>query len=87
MTYDEVFKDWSYLFDEIGAAYDMTGGYVDSEDLDKMLKSPNKKTAKECMINQIVYWLDVGTEQDGLHSASKYINSDDRVNEINERYS
>lgn len=37
MTYDEVYKDHSFLFG-IGPADDMTGGYVDSHDLDSLLK-------------------------------------------------
>ena len=28
----------------------MSAGYVDQEDLAKLLKSPNKKTAKKCLI-------------------------------------
>jgi len=60
-TYDEVKKDHSYLW-SIGPASDMTGGYVDSEDLDRLLANPTKTTAKNCMINQIEYWFSVGIE-------------------------
>ena len=50
------------LFDEIDTAYDMTGGYVDQGDLDRLLRSPTKTTAKGCLKDQIVYWLQVGPE-------------------------
>lgn len=61
MSYKETYKDWKYLFD-IGPASDMTGGYVDSEDLDRMLKTPTRKMAERCLSSQITYWFQVGTE-------------------------
>ncbi len=61
MNYEETYKDHKYLFD-IGPASDMTGGYVDSEDLGYMLKNPSKKGAVRCLSRQIDYWFQVGTE-------------------------
>ena len=90
MTYDDVYKDWDYLFRTIGPANDMTGGYVDSEDLDKLLKMPSKFTAKKCMICQIVYWFDAGLEYQleyehkGIYDLLKEF---PRIEEIAERYS
>ena len=87
MSYKETYKDWKYLFD-IGPASDMTGGYVDSEDLDKMLKSPTKKTAENCLYNQIVYWFDVGTEDSGEYggmSALELVDEFPEIREIAER--
>lgn len=60
-TYDEVRKDWETLW-AINPAYDMTGGYVDQYDLDKLLKSPTKTIAKECMLDQMRYWFHVGPD-------------------------
>ena len=34
MTYEQAFKDHEYLW-KIGPGYDMTGGYVDQEDLSR----------------------------------------------------
>ncbi|MGY2573172.1 hypothetical protein [Vibrio sp. C8] len=67
MTYDEVFKDWCYLFDNVGVADDMTGGYVDSEDLDELLRKPTKGTAKWCLSRQIDYWFAKGIQYSNEH--------------------
>jgi len=88
MTYEQSYKDHSYLWG-IDAAYDMTGGYVDQEDLDKLLKSPNKRTAKACLENQIDYWFDVGPDTGACLRASMeklayLIETDERVREIGE---
>ncbi len=61
VSYHEVREDWKTLWD-ICCANDMTGAYVDSEDLDKMLETPTKAMAVQCMKRQIDYWLDVGIE-------------------------
>lgn len=87
MTYDQALIDWKYLFEGIAAAEDMTGGYVDQEDLDKLLKNPTKKTAKKCLINQIQYWFDIGPcRAFGVESAKYYIINDKAVRDIAERY-
>lgn len=44
-----------------GEAADMTGSYVDQNDLAKLLRSPTKATAKQCLCAQIEYWFQVGT--------------------------
>ncbi len=87
MTYDEVRKDWEYLWN-INPADDMTGGYVDQDDLDKLLKKPTKITARECMQKQIGYWFQVGPDPFGIDSGDPdwYINNDPIVYEIAERY-
>lgn len=61
MSYKQAFEDWSYLW-AYGAAEDMTGAYVDQGDLDKLLRSPTKKTAQECLESQIAYWFQVGPD-------------------------
>ena len=61
MSYKKAYEDHSFLFG-IGPASDMTGGYVDSEDLDKLLKSPSRKTAEGVLWSQRNYWFQVGTE-------------------------
>lgn len=67
MTYDELYKDWDYLFNKIGVADDMTGGYVDSEDLEMLLKKPTKATAKMCLWRQLDYWFQAGMEYSNEH--------------------
>ena len=60
----------------------MTGGYVDQDDLEKLLKTPTKTTATQCLTDQIHYWYRVGPEQG---SATAWC-SDPRVSEIANRY-
>jgi len=87
MTYEQVFKDHSYLWG-IGAADDMTGGYVDQEDLYRLLKSPTKQTAKKCLIDQINYWFESGPDIMGkIPSYLDIIEKYPDVKDILERYS
>lgn len=81
ISYAQAFVDHLYLWTQYGPAHDMTGGYVDQEDLWKLLRSPNKATARDCLVDQINYWFDVGP--DGL----KPDPSDLTLQEIAERYS
>lgn len=83
MSYKQAYKDHKYLFD-IGFADDMTGGYVDSEDLKRMLKNPNKSTAEMCLDNQIRYWFQVGTEG-GLNPIS-LVDEYPKIQDIADRY-
>ncbi len=61
ISYEQARKDHEYLWN-IGPADDMTGGYVDQEDLGTLLKKPTKATAKDCYCNQISYWFSNGIE-------------------------
>lgn len=83
VTYEQAFADHAKLW-SISPASDMSGGYVDQEDLAMLLASPTKKTALFCLERQIGYWFQVGTV-----SGKRY---EDLVNEypeleaIKERY-
>ena len=83
MTYDQAHKDHTYLW-SIGAPEDMTGGYVDQQDLKKLLDSPTKKTAKECLYSQINYWFEFGPDPFELPSGNPdwWIHNDKKVKEI-----
>lgn len=86
MNYEEVYKDWKYLW-SIAPANDMTGGYVDQDDLKRMLKSPSKKTAIYCMKRQMEYWFQAGP--DGFEIGRDYesiCNKFDLVETIREKY-
>lgn len=85
--YEQAYADHSYLW-KIGAGYDMTGAYVDSEDLDKMLKTPTKKMATECLCSQISHWFVSGFDRGDSYrqEAQSMINSDFKVREIAERH-
>lgn len=89
MSYKQTYADHKYLFD-IGPAADMTGGYVDSEDLDKMLKTPTRKMAESCLLHQIQYWFQAGTEDMGGDNCNKMpidlVDEFPRIIEIAEDY-
>lgn len=80
VTYEQAYADHCYLWQTYGSASDMTGAYVDQDDLSQLLKSPTKATARDCLVDQIVYWFDVGPEDGKIDWA------DPEVLEIAERY-
>jgi hypothetical protein len=61
VNYGQAYRDHEFLW-QICPARDMTGGYQDSDDLSRLLKSPTRTTAKQCLIHQIHYWFEAGTE-------------------------
>lgn len=63
ISYEQARADHEYLW-SIAPANDMTGGYVDQEDLSKLLKSPTKATARDIYMNQIIYWFHAGPQDD-----------------------
>lgn len=85
LTYEQALEDHAYLWDFYGPAADMTGGYVDQDDLARLLRSPSKATARDCLVSQISYWFSVGPESGGLMSKNEAAD-DERVVEIAERY-
>ena len=89
MSYKQYYEDWNYLFNKVGFADDMTGGYVDSEDLDRLLKNPSKATAKQCLSKQIDYWFDAGIEPSTEHKGKTIfdlVEEFPKIEEIAERH-
>ena len=80
VNYQQALADRTYLWETYGPAYDMTGGYVDQEDLDQLLRNPTKATALRCLTSQIVYWFQVGPDTGEIPT------DDERVDEIQDRY-
>ena len=70
VSYKQAFSDWSYLWNEYGPADDMTGGYVDQDDLASLLRNPSKTTARDCLVRQIGYWFQVGPDYMSRQPAS-----------------
>ena len=81
-SYQQAFKDWSYLWETYGPAEDMTGAYVDQGDLAKLLRSPTKRTAATCLESQILYWFDAGPAS----GCDRPNSNDETLAEIAERY-
>lgn len=81
-AYEQALADWTYLWEEYAPARDMTGGYVDQNDLRRLLLTPTKAMAAKCLTNQIEYWFQVGTEE-----CDRQPDPDDpRLQEIADRY-
>ena len=84
MTYDEMYADWKYLFKKVACADDMTGGYVDSEDLDELLAKPTKGTAKGILSRQIDYWFAKGIEYSREHEGKSIFDLAEQYPKIEE---
>ena len=65
MTYRQARKDHEYLWDTYAPGDDMTGAYVDQNDLERLLHSPTKATAARCYGDQIRWWFHSGPERGG----------------------
>lgn len=85
VSYEQAREDHEYLW-SIAAAYDMTGGYTDQEDLSRLLQNPTKSTARDCYVRQIEYWFQVGPTEEGGDSRAEVPWDDPRVLEISSRY-
>ncbi|MVA47753.1 hypothetical protein GOZ83_22085 [Agrobacterium vitis] len=85
VSYEQARKDHEYLW-SIGPAYDMTGGYTDQEDLDRLLRNPTKTTARDCYVCQIEYWFMAGPTGDTDDHPNPVPWKDPRVVEISSRY-
>ena len=64
ITYEQARADHEYLWETYGPANDMTGGYVDQDDLRRLMQSPTKATARKCYVDQIEHWFSGGPEDD-----------------------
>lgn len=81
--YEQAYADHNYLWNTYGPADDMTGGYVDSDDLDRLLRNPTKATARDCLIDQITYWFQTGPDSMGYAPIDR---DDPILIEIADRY-
>ena len=61
----------------------MTGGYVDQDDLHKLLRNPTKAQATKCYCSQIRFWFERGPEP---HGEDTGWGNDHRVREIAYRH-
>ena len=79
-TYEQARADHEYLW-SLSEAYDMSGGYVDQDDLKSLLRTPTKAMARKCYERQIWYWFDAGPDE-----CETDWRNDSRVREIAERH-
>jgi len=86
MTFEEVKKDYLEIYDKWGAPDDMTGGFVDSEHMEHVIRNPTKKNARDYMIKVINYGFQVGdTYRSELHGDIS-IHKCDLVKRLYEKY-
>ncbi|KKN79722.1 hypothetical protein LCGC14_0337440 [marine sediment metagenome] len=85
-TFENVRKDYLKIISKCGPPADMTGGFVDSEQMEKIVLNPTKKNAMEYMKSIIQYGFQHGaywnSEGKGLISTKE----NETVNEMYERY-
>lgn len=82
MKYEQAKADHAYLW-SIAPGHDMTGGYVDQDDLVRLLASPTKATATECFQRQIEHWFTAGPDMQWLRP---HLLDEGRVREIADRH-
>ncbi|MBR9970841.1 hypothetical protein [Magnetospirillum sulfuroxidans] len=86
VSYEQARADHEYLW-AIAPADDMTGRYVDQNDLRELLHNPTRSTARDCYVRQIEYWFFQGPETGMGHaSVSEIMATDQKVAEIARRH-
>jgi hypothetical protein len=60
MNFENVKKDYVRLIDDYGFPEDMTGGFVDAEKMEKVIRNPTKKNAANYMKSVIEYGFQMG---------------------------
>lgn len=85
--FNEIKKDYLELTGLHGEPYDMTGGFVDAEQMRPVIMSPTKKNAGEYLESVIKYGFQF-KERDYHNAYGKYISIDDCevVKRIYEKY-
>ena len=60
MTFEEVRKDYLEIIEAHGMPEDMTGGFVDAQHMEIVIRNPTKANAKNYMISVIYYGFQLG---------------------------
>ena len=60
MKFEDVKKDYIKLLKEYGYPEDMTGGFVDAEKMEIVIRNPTKKNAAKYMADVIAYGFQLG---------------------------
>lgn len=85
VTHEMAYRDRQYLWNICPAA-DMTGGYEDQGDLERLLKTPTKSMAAQCLSRQIEYWFQKGTEDGSETQVADLLRTDTNVRDIYNRH-
>lgn len=60
MKFEDIKKDYIQLVSEYGCPEDMTGGFVDAEKMEVVIRNPTKKNAAKYMKDVIEYGFQFG---------------------------
>ena len=85
-TYEQALADRDYLFNTYGPASDMTGGWVEGDHFEELLKRPSKAKARDILSGLICYWFETGHDGRNCYDTTAPNMSDPKVAEIAERY-
>jgi len=85
VTYEQALEDRDYLF-AIGEANDYTGGYDSQKDLEHLLHNPTKGCATRCLISQIQYWFEAGTQNLRREKTMELVDQSAILMDIKRRY-
>ena len=86
MTFEEVKADYLKLIDEYGVPEDMTGGFVDAERMEVVIRNPTKTNAKKYMLDVISYGFQYGNFWRTEFNGDITIESDKWLQDVHDIY-
>ena len=86
MNFKEVKKDYQELKKKYGLPYDMTGGFVDAEKMEKVILNPTRQNAAQYMVDVISYGLQSGIFYHSELVGKILINDCILLKELKEKY-
>lgn len=86
--YEQARADHEYLWSTYAAADDMTGAYVDQQDLTRLMQSPTTATATRVYESQIHYWFEKGPDMNerARRGLDECMRDDPKIEEIADRH-
>lgn len=86
MKFEDVKKDYIKLIDDYGFPEDMTGGFVDAEKMEKVIRNPTKANAMRYMLDVIAYGFQMGEYWRSENKGEISIEGDDFLSRCYEDY-
>ena len=86
MTYEQALEDRDYLFRTYGPASDMTGGWVEGDYLEELLRQPTKTKAKNILSGLVCYWFETGYDRNNCYDKAAPDMTDPKLVEIAARH-
>lgn len=86
MKFEEIKRDYIRLINDYGYPEDMTGGFVDAEKMEIVIRSPTKKNAARYMKDVIQYGFQMGEFWRSESQGEISIHGDDFLERCYETY-